>query len=112
MSGSSKILPPYDDSGICLDCNGRGSSPTPSKVSDEEIESEAKKRTTTNTDYRYAMNSKWFKRGAKWMRDQPPTTSKSAEKKCKYCQYHEKDSLHDKMWCRDCTQKNHFKLLT
>ena len=28
---------------------------------------------------------------------------------CQNCKYHEADTYHDKMWCRDCRQMDRFK---
>lgn len=40
----------------------------------------------------------------------PKCDGKSAELNCENCTYYKGESYHDKMWCRDCQQKNHFKL--
>ncbi len=40
--------------------------------------------------------------------DLPPAGG--AEKSCLNCRFHNSPTYHDKMWCRDCQQLNHYEL--
>ena len=41
--------------------------------------------------------------------DVEPSGQVGEEVKCKNCKYHHSIKYHDKMWCRDCQQKNKFE---
>lgn len=40
---------------------------------------------------------------------QPQPTAEGAEKSCSNCRFHNSLTYHDKMWCRDCQQLNHYE---
>ena len=41
--------------------------------------------------------------------EKPLPPAEGAEKSCLNCRFHNSPTYHDKMWCRDCQQLNHYK---
>jgi hypothetical protein len=46
-----------------------------------------------------------------WLECKILALSQSAvsESVCSTCRFHKSEKYHDKMWCRDCTKKNHYE---
>ena len=44
-----------------------------------------------------------------YLAEHPLPPAEGAEKSCLNCRFHNSPTYHDKMWCRDCQQLNHYK---